>query len=283
MKIKAQPSPVIVKCDDFHDYLRRTENERRRAWAYRGHTNRGGAYRIESSLQRFLRDHPFIQKNWWIAREKASISRFRAGAHLHLHHLPNDGDTLSWLALMQHYGAPTRLIDFTLSPAVGFFFAVHGARPGDAYSVHAIHLNTIRAECYLNVKKRMGKPGPGDYYTPVAADYRIGQKQTQDFVGVFASKLNSPRQQAQEGLFLVPSRLGLDVENWLHNCDPDRVGAHWIEYRFEPSETSYKRNTEQFLQIALSPVGLFPGLEGLAQSARYSWFDLSRDYQPFES
>ncbi len=117
---------------------------------------------------------------------------------------------------------------------------------------------------------------------PIAADYRIGAAQRQDFVGVFASKLNSARQQAQEGLFLVPSRLGLDVEDWLCRCAPDNVRAHWIEYRFEDSEAAYRRNVEQFLKIALSPVGLFPGLEGLTQSARYSWFDLSRDYQPLE-
>lgn len=281
MKIKSAV-PKVVTCKDFHDYLQRTNNERRRAWAYRGHTNRSGSYKIESSLQRFLKDHAFIQRNWWVARERSSIGRFRAGAHLHLQHLPDDQDTLSWLALMQHYGSPTRLIDFTLSPAVGFFFAIHGAKPGDAYSVHALHVNTIRAECYAQIKKRKGKAGPGDYYVPVSADYRIGEGKPEDFVGIFASKLNSARQQAQEGLFLVPSNLAMDVEDWLHRCTPDKVPCHWIEYRFDASEDSYRCNVEQFLKIALSPVGLFPGLEGLAQSARYSWFDLSRDYQPLE-
>jgi len=167
-----------------------------------------------------------------------------------------------------------------LSPAVAFFFASHAATPGDLYSVHAVHVNTVRAACFQAVRPKKGTAGPGHYYTPIDADYFIGRKQTQDFAGVFDSRLNSPRQQAQEGLFLVPSSIDLDVERWLSNIDPDGVQHHWREYRFVHDENSYQRNVRQFLRIALSPAGLFPGLEGLAQSARYSWFDISRDYHP---
>lgn len=62
--------------------------------------------------------------------------------------------------------------------------------------------------------------------------------------------------------------------------EPDSVENHWREYRFSRDEKSYERDVRQFLRIALSPAGMFPGLEGLAQSARYSWFDISKDYYP---
>lgn len=42
----------------------------------------------------------------------------------------DDGDTIALLAKMQHYGLPTRLIDFTLNPMVALFFACQQPEPG---------------------------------------------------------------------------------------------------------------------------------------------------------
>lgn len=41
--------------------------------------------------------------------------------------LPRDNDWLEWMSLIQHFGGPTRLLDFSDSPAVGAYFASHDA------------------------------------------------------------------------------------------------------------------------------------------------------------
>jgi hypothetical protein len=56
---------------------------------------------------------------------------FKRKAHQFLHHVPALDDDLQWLALMQHHGAPTRLLDLTWSPYVAAFFALECAT-GDA-------------------------------------------------------------------------------------------------------------------------------------------------------
>lgn len=52
------------------------------------------------------------------------LSGFRKLALLHLQDLPSNDDLTGWLALMQHYGGPTRLLDWTECPFVGMYFAL---------------------------------------------------------------------------------------------------------------------------------------------------------------
>lgn len=56
--------------------------------------------------------------------EHGITTRFKARAGSRYPHVPLDHDSLGWLTLMQHYGLPTRLLDWSESPLVGLYFAV---------------------------------------------------------------------------------------------------------------------------------------------------------------
>jgi hypothetical protein len=72
------------------------------------------------------------------------LEDFRSEVHLHVEagQLPPSTprpQAPEWWAIMQHYGAPTRLLDWTLSPFVAAYFAVESnwAKDGAIYLAHA--------------------------------------------------------------------------------------------------------------------------------------------------
>lgn len=95
-----------------------------KTWVFRGH--KSVSYALAPSVERVAQDLPHP----WKALEFQLLREFQAKAPLHVptDRLPPAGDKLSWLALMQHYGVPTRLLDFTYSPYVALYFALRDRR-----------------------------------------------------------------------------------------------------------------------------------------------------------
>lgn len=91
-------------------------------WYFRGQANKDWA--LSTTLERTN----------MVLKEQMLIRDFKRNAYQYLneHTIPNS--TIEWIALMQHHGAPTRLLDWTRSPYVASFFAMND-KYDDAFSV----------------------------------------------------------------------------------------------------------------------------------------------------
>jgi hypothetical protein len=92
-----------------------------RGWLFRG--MRDPNWPLETSLERASKRCGKSSVEY----EQRVVREFRRHAHTFLHRIPNEMNELEWLALMQHYGAPTRLLDFTRSFWIALFFAYETA------------------------------------------------------------------------------------------------------------------------------------------------------------
>jgi hypothetical protein len=82
--------------------------------------------------------------------ESGLIRRFKRQCHHYNKETPEEDKILEWLALMRHYGAPTRLLDWTYSFYVALFFALSDAKPKEDFfncAVWALETRSITVDC----------------------------------------------------------------------------------------------------------------------------------------
>lgn len=240
-------------------------------WAFRGH--REQRWPLFSSLSRYLRAFG-VDYRAWPEQEERMIRIFRRKAHHFLSHRPDPDDELQWVALMQHHGAPTRLLDFTWSPYVAAFFALERAT-GEA-AVWALNSREISRQTPKASRTRIHiNPRIGDHFG------RYFLKGKRAFVWIGEPQLMNRRLVAQSGTFAIPGILDKPMEEILRDYpNPDNILAKFIL----PADKIREKGLRELYRMNITNATLFPDLEGLARSLGYElefhWAYDPRTMQP---
>jgi len=185
---------------------------------------------------------------------------------------PSDTDYMEWLALMQHYGAPTRLHDWTYSFWTAVLFAVEKAEIDKRKScaVWALQIDWWREhmgeniprlkellEKGSNLKKEIkfildgqGKPNPPSGIWPLNA-YRLNQRVV-----------------AQQALFVVPLDVTKSFMENLRLCSEgqEMISQHLIKFIIPCSNEIISGCVKYLYDSNLTSASLFPGIEGYTRS-----------------
>jgi hypothetical protein len=133
------PDPKNRDIDSWSAFYKFVRDHKDHKWIYRGQTR---DWPLATTIERTLNNWEIDMKNA-TSIEFQTIREFRRRMREPQHHRVHN-DTLFCLALMQHHGAPTRLLDCTYSPFAAAAFAmekgyvcrekpVTGLEPGKPY------------------------------------------------------------------------------------------------------------------------------------------------------
>ena len=173
--------------------------------------------------------------------EPKMLAEFKRRATAHLAQPPTSD--FEWLALAQHHGLPTRLLDWSSNPYVGLYFAVfkHFDRDGRFVALYAptkISDQTLDTVSPFAYKRRLGK------YIPTTM---------------------TPRISAQEGCFTIHRDIGKPLSQSYLN----RYRRGWCIHSVKLSAACKEPIIYSLFRSGIHQESLFPGVDGLA--AHLNW------------
>jgi hypothetical protein len=222
----------MLEIDSLETFLAHATNsyfaEPRGNWVFRGHSD--ASFELVATVGRGKHASKSREKY-----ERSLFETFRREAHAFLPTVPSDEWEL--LAIAQHHGLPTRLLDWTHNPLAALYFAVE-ARPETDGRFYA-----LRALKRASENQSTGSP----FALTHAAKYHPSWV--------------TPRLRAQEGLFVATPNLEIPLD--------DRLRGDW---RIESMRIPAHRKSSlryQLYRLGVHASSLFPDVDGL--TARIRW------------
>jgi hypothetical protein len=220
-------------------------------WAFRG--ERDERWPLYSSLSRYLQNFG-VARDAWPEQEGRILRIFKRKAHQFLDKPPGPDDDFQWMALMQHHGAPTRLIDFTWSPYVAAFFALERTlADGVVWAMNPARIDSSRA-----IKPERMDPREKGHFA------RYFLKGNHRFIWMGEPHTMNRRLIAQSGTFAVPGVLDMPIEDILRDADPENILAKIVL-----TNPVREVGMRELYRMNITYSTLFPDLDGLAKSMGY--------------
>jgi FRG domain len=185
------------------------------------------------------------------------LFRFQQDAHNYLTHVPALDDLSSWYALMQHFNAPTPLMDWTESPFVAAYFALEDKpselREGDREphsGVWAINLDWLEEKR----KQLFGEVNDSNELL----------RQSAPTVVRINPPMSNPRLFAQQGVFLAKlfDKASFGQLLMTMMMRPDLAEKPVIR-RMEVGTSVRIEFLKRLRSMNIHRASLFPGLDGL--------------------
>lgn len=248
------PEQKINSVSDLINRLKEETNFSETVW-FRGHSDYD--WKLEPALNREGYAEPF---DCGVRLYK----RFVQNSVKLIHNPPRE--EYEWLFFMQHYGIPTNLMDWSESPLVGLYFAVHNEckhdRDGSLYFIEPHEFNGQAGHTIVGQKDIFAFGIDDTTSSYLLTKVNATNKQTkQPPMAVIGSK-NSARIQAQEGVFIAHHR---DLR-WMED---NFVNGHW-GWKHRIPAAAKPNILEELKYLLMDNYSVYPQLDNLAKKIKGS-------------
>lgn len=253
----------------------------RLGWVFRGQSN--SDWNLQTSLER-----RFIEKmgklfasNQIPKLETEIIEKFKRRAFNYIQNLPEQEDLLEWLSLMQHHGAPTRILDFTYSYYIALYFAVHGATKDAAvYCINKKVIDEINLDDDRFKEYNLADIGSHKFCNIILQEQIVSPS-----IMLIEPYLMHERLFRQQGLFAVPFEgrqsfeynLSLTTDDFRkdlpefydlnnNNISCDVINNECIMMKITIPKSIHNDIKYELKLMNITSETLFPGIDGLAMS-----------------
>jgi hypothetical protein len=193
--------------------------------------------------------------------ESSLLSRFKQSAAMLIqnrHNEDEDKENFSWLFLMQHYGLPTRLLDWSESPLTGLYFAVNeeikDEEDGALWMLKPTELNKI---ANIPTLEKNFIPSFDDEELKSYSVKALSSNPRNQLVPIATIAIrNSPRIHAQLGVFTIHH---LDTKPIEEFCQKNEI------IKFKIPAKSKEKLREELELLEINKFTLFPELSSIGE------------------
>lgn len=247
--------------DDLYGVLNKIADTQ--IYVFRGHASASWPHLVPS-IHRVLGRGTLGDQ---IVHEAAAIRAFRRHGRslLHVSELDYLRRILDSITLMQHYGAPTRLLDWTLSPWVACYFAMQEHRDEDA-AIWTFNRDDLDKANHSHRKSRSRDFARFAELASAATveDWAWSAMRAGPYIGTFRYEYANPQMGAQQSLFTISGKLGEDHDIALARSLPEP----WQTLRVIVSKSHKENLRRRLFRMNVAALNLFPSIDGVGRHIR---------------
>ena len=298
MEIKRDISTIsdyllaIQELDETYTTVMDGTNPKQTTFLYRGISSNTyslipSVFRKSHQIDISINFHIDNDKYTAFASEKEILKDFIASACAYLTLDPASNSYYRWAEYAQHYGVPTRYLDWTENPLVALYFACKNNKPdyhdkddlgGKNAAVWMLHLQHYRRFISQADDLLRGNNPKISYTIAEAVNQIYNDNCPFRYPVIYRPYYSDPRMSAQSSMFMVWGKEEQPFDSFFSEANEMRSnkkpsgGRVW--YAGQDDEIIFKFNIDRFCKQSLlrelescgiSEKTLFPGLDGIGR------------------